>query len=107
MGVTRAYGPIRSRAAWTSVRVGVVFVANAEHLAEDLMDGRQRIERPAPHLVEETGELGVVLYGIFQMAARSCGGDRENLRREVSCAPLGERPSGLEGGPMLLERAKQ
>jgi len=56
-GVTRATSSSRPRAASTSAIVGPVKV---EHLLQDLVHGRQRIELAPLNRCEDAPELGVV-----------------------------------------------
>src|SRR5688500_1227180 len=59
-GVTCAIPAIRARAASSSLSVGAVRVANAVDLVQDLTHGRERVELPALHLVQQPPQLGVV-----------------------------------------------
>src|SRR5262249_10925030 len=95
-GVTRACPPMRSRAASMSATVGAVFVANLEHLVEDLTDGRERVELAPLHLVQQPPQLGVARDRALEMVLCPRRGDREHLGREVAPAPLVEAAVGGE-----------
>src|SRR5262249_31189583 len=82
-GVTRAWSPIRSRAARTSASVGVVVVAKVKDQPKNGINRAQRIELPALDLVEQPRELGIVGDLALEVTPRSGGRDREDLGGEV------------------------
>src|SRR6478672_3964375 len=92
---------MRSRAAWMSVSVGLVVVANAKHLLENLTNRRQRIEPACLHVVQEAPQLCIVLDGELQMSSCPRRGDLEHLLREVRTAPALELTLRLEPRPVL------
>src|SRR4051794_26302943 len=102
-GVTRAYPAMRSRAALMSVRVGLVVVANAKHLLEDLTNRGQRIEPACLHVVQEPPQLRIVLDGVLQVASCPRRGDLEHLLREVRASPALELALCLEPGAVLRD----
>src|SRR5438067_1456415 len=65
-GVTRAIPSIRARACSMSASCGAVLVANLEHLPQDLLHRRQRIELPLLHFLEQSPQLRVVGDGVFE-----------------------------------------
>ena len=105
-GVTRAWPPIRSRAASMSVSVGAVLVAKMEDLAKDRTHSGERVELPLLNLVEQTGELGIPGHGRLEMAAGAGRGDREDLGGEVAATPFLETGCGgmgLDRCPKLVD----
>src|SRR5437764_13637643 len=78
-GVTCAWPTIRSRASRISASVGSVRVANFEHPLQYLPNGRQRIELPSLHVVEQPAELRVAGDRPLEMRLRTTGRDGERL----------------------------
>src|SRR5436305_4115624 len=81
-GVTRARPDSRSRAASMSASVGVVVVANAKDLFEDLTNRGQRVELSCLYLVEEPEQLGALLHRFLQMTSCPRRRDLEHLGSE-------------------------
>src|SRR5947209_5964165 len=90
-----------------SASVGAVPVAKPEHLLEDLVHRRQRVEPPALHLVEQAPQLRVAGDRLLEMALRARRRDGEYLAREVPPPPLLEAPLRPEIGAVLLDPLPQ
>src|SRR5581483_7547237 len=107
-GVTRAWSPIRPRAASMSASVGAVLVAKVEHLAKDRTNRRERIELAPLHPLEQARKLPVAGDGGLEVPPRARGRDREDLGGEVAAAALLEPrfpPVRLDRLPQLVHPA--
>src|SRR5476649_2564219 len=99
---------MRTRAASTSARVGAVLARaasglNVEHLLQDLTNGRQRIQLPGLHLIEQAPELGVLAHRLLEVAAGAGRGYREDLVCEVAAPAALELACRLEPRAMLQD----
>src|SRR5437660_4600708 len=80
---------------------------NVKHLVEDLTDGRERVELPALHLVEQAPQLGIVGDRVLEMRLRPGGRDREHLAGEVAAATLVQLTGFLEMRAVRGDRVPQ